>query len=103
MEIYNDIFLSASQSSVTKISLKIIHLIGNSSIQLCPFIFIFSNWTEMAPTFQLFYFAIEGRGEVVRQVFKLAGVDFKDTRFAYPNEWFGNSKFKSSKALVLRV
>ena len=41
----------------------------------------------MAPKFELFYFPIMGRGEVVRQVFQLAGVEFIDTRFTPPDEW----------------
>ena len=56
----------------------------------------------MAPKFQLFYFPICGRGEVVRQVFRLAGVEFEDTRFTPPGEWNEWIKhWKSSKCLCL--
>ena len=45
----------------------------------------------MAPKFQLYYFDLAGRAEVVRQVFQLADVEFEDTRITRMHEgddWF---------------
>ncbi|XP_072030547.1 S-crystallin SL11-like [Amphiura filiformis] len=38
-------------------------------------------------SYKLTYFNIRGRGEVVRILFKLAGVDFEDQRIEFPDEW----------------
>ena len=52
----------------------------------------------------MFYFPMKGRAEVIRQVFRLAGVEFEETSFDAEdkwNDWIKN--WKSSKSLMQLV
>jgi len=39
------------------------------------------------PTYKLLYFNLRGIGELVRLIFKQAGVDFEDFRFSRDEDW----------------
>ena len=54
----------------------------------------------MAPKYVLTYFAVRGRAEITRLLFKVAGVEFEDKRLTF-EEW-GKEKehLKSGKSSV---
>ena len=55
---------------------------------------------SMPAKYTLYYFSGKGRGETIRQMFALGGVDYEDIRYEKP-EW--EESIKKSKTLSLFV
>ncbi|GMS90641.1 hypothetical protein PENTCL1PPCAC_12816, partial [Pristionchus entomophagus] len=71
------------------VNVKISILIISFPNSLHPSIF------SAMPAYKLYYFDIRGRGEVVRQVLALAGVEFEDIRLPRPSDGPQWAEFKS--------